>query len=130
MTTPAVQVSLEKQTAIIQDAMTAHDAGLPPDSPQARDIADRYLAALAETTGRHDTPELRRSVAANLRIAKELHETALTRHAAGTATPFTDTHGRYLSLVATINGTPRADRPDVPVPYEWLATAIGPHDQP
>ncbi|MCQ4043321.1 MerR family transcriptional regulator [Streptantibioticus rubrisoli] len=124
MTTPPVPDSIEKGATIMRDAQAAYQAGLPADSPQAQDIARRYVASLVELTGRQDTTEFRRQVAANLLVAKDLHRQALQRRAAHIAARFTDTHGRYLSLVATINGATREDNVSVPVPYEWMATAL------
>ncbi|MFI7125186.1 MerR family transcriptional regulator [Nonomuraea sp. NPDC050153] len=123
MTAPATLGSIEKGATIIREAQAAQRAGLSADSPQARDIAGRFLASIAEATGDQDTAEFRRRLAANLLVAKDLHSAEL-RRAADEASRFTGTHGRYLALVATINGTTPEDEADVPVPYEWIATAL------
>ncbi|KAB8191501.1 MerR family transcriptional regulator [Nonomuraea phyllanthi] len=122
MTAPATLGSIDKGAAIIQEAQVAHQAGVPEDSPQARDIADRFVTAIAEAAGSRATTEVRHRLAANLMLAKDLHETAIQRAASG----LTDAHGRYLSLVATINGT----KAGVPVPYEWLAVALNAESRP
>ncbi|MFG6192251.1 MerR family transcriptional regulator [Nonomuraea sp. JJY05] len=120
MTAPATLGSIEQGAAVIREAQAAQRAGLPADSPQARDIAGRFLAAIAETAGQHDTVEFRRRLAANLLVAKDLHQAELRR-----AAHETSRFGRYLSLVAAVNGTPRED--EVPVPYEWIAAALDHH---
>ncbi|WP_229852782.1 MerR family transcriptional regulator [Streptomyces albospinus] len=124
ITTPPVPDSIEKGATIMREAQVAYQAGLPADSPQAQGIAHRYAAWLAELSGKHDTTGFRRQLAANLLVAKDLHRQALQQRAAHTVSRFTDTHGRYLSLVATINGTTHEDNSPVPVPYEWIATAL------
>jgi DNA-binding transcriptional MerR regulator len=132
MTTPPVLGSIDKGAVIFRQAQAAHRAGLPADSPQAQDIAERYVAWLAEVAGKPDTAELRRQIAANLLTAEDLHRQALRQRAAHTASRFTDTHGKYLSLTATFNGTTQDDT-DVPLPYRWIAAALdtsGPHGEP
>ncbi|WP_219470190.1 MerR family transcriptional regulator [Nonomuraea rhizosphaerae] len=118
MTSPRMLDSIDERAAIMEEAQAARLAGVPVDSPRARDIAGRFLASTAEAVGQHDLAELRPRLAANLLVAKELHHTALAED----EDRFTGTHGRYLSLVATINGTAGDD--GVPVPYEWLAAAL------
>ncbi|MFI6734747.1 MerR family transcriptional regulator [Nonomuraea sp. NPDC050451] len=120
MTAPATLGWIEQGAAVIREAQAAHRAGLPADSPQARDIAGRFLAAIAEAAGQRDTVEFRRRLAANLLVAKDLHNAEL-RRAAHESSRF----GRYLSLVAAVNGTTRED--EASVPYEWIAAALNHH---
>lgn len=122
MTTPPVPDAIDEGATIMRQAQAAHQAGLPADSARALDIADRYAAWLADFSGKQDTSELRRRLAAHLLVAKDLHTTALRSR--GAESRFNDTHGRYLSLVATVNGTTPDDEASVPVPYEWLAEAL------
>jgi hypothetical protein len=102
MSSPRVLSSIDRGTPIFEESQAACQAGLPVDSPQAQDIADRYAAWAAGLSGKPDTPEHRRRVAANLLVARNSHRTALQRIGQG-GFPFASAHGRYLTLVAVIN---------------------------
>jgi len=120
VTSPAMQERIERHRKIHLEARAAQQSGLPAGSPQAQDITNRLVASLAEFTGEQDTAELRR------RIAAPDHTSASHQCAAHTVSRFTSLLGRYISLVATINGTPQPDPADAAATREWLAAASRP----
>jgi DNA-binding transcriptional MerR regulator len=119
MTTPEMLAHAERQRQLLLEARAAQQAGVPADSPQARDIAERMAAHRAEfaaaMTGRHDVEKARHSMttfdrdrsAARLARMTGLH-----------------LHLRYSTLVATINGTPTPDPDETATVQEWMAAAL------
>lgn len=101
LTAPPMLKRIEKHRKIRLEAQAAQQSGLPTNSSQARDIADRLVASTAEFAGEPDTTELRPRMA---RIEAGDRTSAASRHAAQFLSRFTGALGRYLSLVATING--------------------------
>lgn len=94
-----------RQVAILVEARSAHDAGLPPDAPEARDLAARFLAAIGVGL---EPDEVRRQV-----TGADV-EAPVARHAA--------LLGSCHALVATINGTPA---PALTAPgLTWLHAAV------
>lgn len=127
VTAPAVMERVEKHRKVLLEARAARQAGLPPHSPQARDIADRLAASAAEFTGHLDATGL------GGRIAAGDTTDADGRRAMQTLSRFTGLLGKYSSLVATINGTPQPDPDSAAADREWLAAARvtpGSHSEP
>ncbi|MEV0739483.1 MerR family transcriptional regulator [Streptomyces sp. NPDC050549] len=125
---PEMMARIERHRQLALDARAYQQAGVPADSPQARDIAERVAAdsarlATAMTGDRsHDVEKARRGIVGfdpNGRSAQTLAKSTglqlLTR---------------YHSLVATINGTPKPDQERAAAVREWMATALrqGPSD--
>ncbi|EOD70223.1 MerR family transcriptional regulator [Amycolatopsis vancoresmycina] len=119
MATPEMLARAEQRRVLYLEAQAAQQAGVPPDAPQARDIAERMVADsagfLAAMTGTHDADEARRSMAGFDRARSERTRAALTG---------TNLMVRYTTLVATINGTPRPDPGKTAAVQEWLAAAL------
>ncbi|MDR7274830.1 MerR family transcriptional regulator [Catenuloplanes atrovinosus] len=91
---------------LLGEARVAAEAGLPADSPQARDLATRFLAMLAE--GNPDGGDVRRQV--------------IDADPAARAERGAEPLGRYHALVAAINGTPA---PPYGAPASrWLHAAV------
>ncbi|MFD2421312.1 MerR family transcriptional regulator [Amycolatopsis pigmentata] len=112
-----VEVERSKQReAIVQEAREAYQARLTPDSPQAQDIAARFVASLAETAGQ-DAVELRRRMAAV--DYTDMDGARPPRH----VTRFAELFTRYNSLVDKINGTVQDKQENVAV-MKWLMTAV------
>ncbi|MEY8041642.1 MerR family transcriptional regulator [Saccharopolyspora cebuensis] len=90
-----------------QDLMSriiaAHRSGLAPDAAHARDLAARLVRQTAEATGATVDAELWDRMATGFPVIAEMHHEALHDP------EYEATHGRYLSLVATISGTPEAE---------------------
>ena len=119
MATPEMMARAERRAALFKEAETAQRAGVPADSPQAKDIAERMAADTAEfaaaLTGKHDADKARRSV-----VAVDRNKAAQVRSRLPGLTLLT----RYSSLVATINGTPPPDPDRAAAVQEWLAAAL------
>ncbi len=116
MTSSPMLDALETATPIGQAAMDAARERVPPDSPQGREIADRWIGWLSgifatpDSPGRPDTPEFRFQAADHMLQAAEWERTP------------PDPPGlfhRYMALVTAVNNVP----PE-PLPFEWLAAAL------
>ncbi|KXK58296.1 MerR family transcriptional regulator [Micromonospora rosaria] len=111
---PPTDAEVEHQVAILAEARAAAEAGLPVDSPQARELAGRYVTSVAALVGDQDIAEVRRQIAA---ADPGPH---VARHV--------DLLGRYHALTATINGTPRPEQgPDATTSAPastWLHAAV------
>ena len=119
LTTPEMMARIEKRRDLFREAQAAQQSGMPTDSPRARDIAERMAADTAEfaaaLTGKHDLAETRRRM-----IAYDRDEAAkVMARMTGTAMLT-----RYLTLVGTINGTPKPDPERAAATQEWLAKAL------
>jgi hypothetical protein len=122
MATPEMMARAERHRTLLLEAMAARQAGVPADSPQARDIAERVAAGSAELTaamtGEYDVDRAYRGIVEfdrNGRAAQWLAKSTGLKLLT-----------RYHSLVATINGTPRPD-PDpeqAAAVREWMAAAL------
>ncbi len=117
--TPEMLARAERRAALFKEAETAHRAGVPADSPQARDIAERMAADAAEfaaaLTGKHDPGKARRSM-----VDFDRDKAAEVRGRLPGVMLLT----RYGSLVATINGTSPPDPDRAAAVQEWMAAAL------
>ncbi|MFY1694177.1 MULTISPECIES: MerR family transcriptional regulator [unclassified Solwaraspora] len=116
MTSGPMLDRLEAATPIGQAAMDAAREQVPPDSPQGREIADRWMGwlttvfATPDSPGIPDTPEFRIQTADHMLTGAEWDRTP------------PDPPGpldRYMALVTTVNGV-EPER----FPFEWLADAL------
>lgn len=101
----------------------AHSSGLSPDDPYARDLAERFVQQTATAGGATVDDDLRSRLAARYREIDELLTHTLEHEG------YRASEGRYLDLVATINGTPAPEesvRGDIDLGSfgEWLSRAI------
>jgi DNA-binding transcriptional MerR regulator len=95
----------QAMAALLRDRVAAATAaGITPDCPQARSVADELVAAYARHTGRADTPEFRAWLLDLLESSSDWR------------------YERYWQLLAIINGWP--DQPSVTPAAEWLITAL------
>lgn len=119
MATPEMVARAERQRNLYLEARAAQQAGVPADSPQARDIAERTAAARAEMlaamTGEHDVEKMRRS------MVDYDPSRMVEMRAKMTGLPLSI---RYLTLVATINGTPGPDPEKAAAVQKWVAAAL------
>ncbi|WP_260193071.1 MerR family transcriptional regulator [Actinophytocola gossypii] len=126
LTSPSRLARLAEHQRIEAEASEAQRSGLSPDSPRAREIAERLLASVAdlaadylgEPLDEHARDELRRTM-----TDPDPTSTA-HQHADRAVSAFTGVLGTYLSLTATITGTPDQDQMDTGVSEEWLAAAL------
>ncbi|WP_043665047.1 MerR family transcriptional regulator [Streptomyces xylophagus] len=122
MASPEMIARVERHRKLLLKARASQQAGVPADSPQARDIAERIAVDSAEVvaamTGEHDAGKARRGIAEFDRNGK-----ATQWRAKATGLKLLT---RYHSLVATVNGTPKPD-PDpeqAAAIREWMAAAL------
>lgn len=108
-------------TQLMAELVEAHRSGLPADSPRARELAVRLADATAEAVGKSATIEGRAKMAADFvqidEILREEPEPDDPREL-----EYQSTHGRYLALVNTINGTSTEEEEEVP--FLWIAAAL------
>ncbi|MGW1872428.1 hypothetical protein [Streptomyces sp. NPDC001975] len=122
MASPEMMARVERHRRLLLEAQASQQAGVPADSPRARDIAERVAAGsaalAAAMTGEHDVDKARRGIVEFDRNGRAPRSSA-------------DATGlrlltRYHGLVATINGTPEPDPdPDrAAAVREWMAAAL------
>lgn len=105
--TPAKPTSQDHQAmaALLRDRVAAATAaGIEPDSPQARPVADELVAAYARHAGRDNGPAYRSSLLDQLESGSDPR------------------YERYWQLMAIINGWPPA--PSITPAAEWLVKAL------
>ena len=106
---------VERWHAVFAEARAAHEAGVPAHAAGAKDIAHRYVASLAAISGEQDRPR---------GVAEYDPAGAASRRGARIGSLL----GRYLRLVAAINGRARVDphhaRATNEAAFAWLTTAI------
>ncbi|MFI7448008.1 MerR family transcriptional regulator [Nonomuraea sp. NPDC049714] len=122
VTSPEMMEHIERQRLVEVEVSNARQSGMSPDSPEARELADRLVAVTAEfvayAAGEYDVDEVRRHMAAPDRTS-EAH-----RHAEEAVSRFGSVLDRYLSLIATIDGTPQPDPEEAMATEEWVAAAL------
>ncbi|MBT3153052.1 MerR family transcriptional regulator [Streptomyces sp. CHD11] len=108
---------------LMEELLAAHRAGESPRSPWAQRAVTRFMEAAAALSGASLTPELRNRMADGYRQVPDILQQLAEEDGAAESPVYDDTHGRYLSLVALINGT-TADEDVRSVPYAWIADAM------
>ncbi|NJP89386.1 MerR family transcriptional regulator [Nonomuraea sp. FMUSA5-5] len=107
--------------SLMEELLAAYRAGEPPRSARAQQAVVRFMEAATALSSTPLTPEVRDRMADGYRrIPAILRELAEEEPAAAA---YDDTHGRYLSLVARINGTAVEEDHDA-IPYLWIAEAM------
>ena len=100
---------LEQQIAILTEARAASAAGLPVDSPQARELAGRWVRCVAARVSDENLTGVQRQ------LADADPKPHIARHSA--------LLGRYNSLTATINDQPQPQAAGAPA-STWLHAAV------
>ncbi|MGN5382413.1 MerR family transcriptional regulator [Streptomyces lasalocidi] len=117
---PEMMARIERHRQLRLEARDAQQAGVPADSSQARDIAERVAADSAELiaamTGEHDVDKARRGIV-------EFDRNGKAAQWQGNSTGL-KLLTRYHFLVATINGTPKPDPDQAAATREWMAAAL------
>ncbi|HET6354560.1 TipAS antibiotic-recognition domain-containing protein [Streptomyces sp.] len=113
---------VKKGSEILREVHAAYQAGLVTDSPQAQDLADRYVACIAEASGVQDHSEMRRRMAAVHTNAKIQGAMPLALLPSPRLGPRFIELRRYFSLLATINGELQAE--EERAAYGWLMAAV------
>ncbi|MFC7330868.1 MerR family transcriptional regulator [Marinactinospora rubrisoli] len=120
-TTPVQDFIHTDGAEIMEEILSAYRSGLPVDSPRAQEMVLRLERATAELAGRRHTAEsLERMAARYLQIAEILREEA--QEGADAGSRFDAPYGRYLSLVAMINGTPHGELD--PAVFGWISAVL------
>lgn len=108
---------------LMGELLAAHRAGESPRSARSQEAVVRFMEATNALSGTPLTAEVRDRMADGFRQVPDLERRIAEEDAASDGPVYDDTHGRYLSLVARINGTPTEAEED-PVPYAWIADAM------
>ncbi|MEU3168475.1 MerR family transcriptional regulator [Streptosporangium sp. NPDC006930] len=109
----------EEGAKVGEEIVEAYRSGLPADSPRARELVVRMANASAEAVGGQATAESRERLATAFLLVERIQRENSDKEARYDAT-----HGRYLSLVAVINGTPPATDEEGPELFAWIAAAL------
>lgn len=121
MATPEMVARAERHGRLMREARAAQQAGVPADSPQARDISERVAADRAEfaaaMTGELDVDRARRGIV-------EFDSDGMAARWQAISSSGLNLLTRYLALVATVNGTPRPDPGQATAVREWMAAAL------
>lgn len=105
-------------SALVEELLAAHRAGESPRSPWAQRVVTRFMEAAAGVSDTSLTPEIRDRMAEAFRQIPDIERQIAEEDAASEDPVYDDTHGRYLSLVAVVNGTPPEEDT---LRYAWTA---------
>ncbi|MFD6948655.1 MerR family transcriptional regulator [Nocardiopsis sp. TSRI0078] len=111
--------------SLMEDLLAAHRAGESPRSPRVQEAVTRFMEAAAALSDAPFTPQVRDRMADGYRRIPDLLRRIAEEDAACEGPVYDDTHGRYLSLVAVVNGTAPEGNGQDPIPYVWIAEAMG-----
>ncbi|GAA3419674.1 helix-turn-helix domain-containing protein [Streptosporangium vulgare] len=109
----------EEGAKVGEEIVEAYRSGLPAASPRAQELVVRMANASAEAVGGQATAESRERLATAFLLVEEIQ-----REDSHEEARYDATHGRYLSLVAVINGTPPAGDEEGPELFAWIAAAL------
>lgn len=113
----------ESGVPLVEEVLAAYRAGESPRSPRAQQVVTRFLEGAVALADTPLTPEIRNRMAEGWRQTPDLLRRIADEDAAAEGPVYDDTHGRYLHLVAAINGTTSEE--DVhSLPYAWMADAM------
>lgn len=122
MTSPEMMARFEKHRRLRMEARASRESGVPADSPQARDIVERLAAdsadLVAALTGKQE-PDVDRARRGIAEFERDGRPPQWLANATGLKMLT-----RYLTLVATINGTPKPDPGQAAAIREWMAAAL------
>ncbi|MEY9211584.1 hypothetical protein [Thermobifida halotolerans] len=108
---------------LMRELLAAYRAGESPRSACVQQAVMRFVEEVTALSGTPLTPEVRDRMADGYRQVPDLLRQLAEEEAADPGPGYDDTHGRYLSLVAVINGTEDENDHDR-VPYAWIADAM------
>ncbi|WP_047870614.1 MerR family transcriptional regulator [Nocardiopsis sp. RV163] len=108
-------------TELMKEVLAAHRAGESPRSPRAQEAVTRFMEEAAGVSDTRLTREGRDRMAEAFRRIPDIERQMAEEDAASEGPVYDDTHGRYLSLVAAVNGTPPEEDT---LPYSWIADAM------
>ncbi|WP_062352068.1 MerR family transcriptional regulator [Herbidospora yilanensis] len=108
---------------LVGELLAAYRAGESPRSPWAQQVVTRFMEAATALSGTPLTPEVRNRMAAGYRQIPDIMRRIAEEEGASGGPTYDGAHGRYLSLVALINGT-AAEGDHDSMPYAWIADAM------
>lgn len=120
---PFQEFIYESGWALVEELLAAHRAGESPRSDRSQLAVIRFMEAATALSGKPLTPEGRNRMADAFRMIPELEREIAEEDAASEDPVYDDTHGRYVYLVALINGT-EAELDHGTLPYTWIADAM------
>jgi DNA-binding transcriptional MerR regulator len=120
---PVQEFIYETGTPLVEELLAAHRAGESPRSDRSQRAVVHLMEAANALSGTPLTPEVRDRMADGFRQIPELERQMAEEEAASEGPSYDRTHGRYLSLVALINGTGTEGDHDQ-LPYAWIADAM------
>ncbi|GAB3213346.1 MerR family transcriptional regulator [Marinactinospora thermotolerans] len=110
---------------LMEEVIAVYRAGESPRSPRAQEAVTRFAEAAAALSDTPLAPHVRERMADGFLQAPGLLREIAEEEAAGEAPGYDDTYGRYLSLVAVVNGNaPEEEQDLLPVLYTWIAEAL------
>ncbi|RCV57274.1 MerR family transcriptional regulator [Marinitenerispora sediminis] len=110
---------------LVAEVLAAYRAGESPRSPWAQQAVTRFMEAATALSDTPLTPEVRNRMADGYRRLPDMMRRIAEEEAAAESPVYDDTHGRYLSLVAVINGTESEDiREEDSTVFTWIADAM------
>ncbi|MEU8380686.1 MerR family transcriptional regulator [Streptosporangium sp. NPDC048865] len=109
----------EEGAQVGEEVLEAYRSGLPVDSPRAQELVVHMADATAGVFGGRATAESRDRLATAFLLVERIR-----REDSHEEARYDATHGRYLSLVAVINGTPPATSEEGPAFFAWIAAAL------
>ncbi|WP_017569059.1 MerR family transcriptional regulator [Nocardiopsis halotolerans] len=113
----------ESGVPLVEEVLAVYRAGEPPRSPRAQHTVTRFMEAAAAVSDTPLTPRLRDRMADAYRRIPDLTRQIAEEEAASEDPVYGHTHGRYLSLVAAINGTEYEEHVEDSL-YAWMADAM------
>jgi DNA-binding transcriptional MerR regulator len=122
-TEPFQEFMHESGAPLVEELLAAHRAGHSPRSPRVQQAVTRFMEAATALSGTPLTPEVRDRMADGYRQIPDILRRIAEEEATSERPVYDATHGRYLSLVALINGTAAEEDPGS-LPYTWIADAM------
>ena len=124
MASPPIQEFIyETGWELVEEVLAAHRAGESPRSARSQTAIVRFMEAAAALSDSVCNAEFRDRMACNFRLIPELERQIAEEDADSEEDTYDDTHGRYVNLVAVINGTEDELNHDS-LPYAWIADAM------
>ncbi|TYB64219.1 MerR family transcriptional regulator [Nonomuraea sp. PA05] len=114
---------------LMEELLAACRAGESPRSPRAQRAVTRFMEAATALSGTPLTAEVRDRMADGYRQIPDIVRRMAEEDASSGSLVYDDTHGRYVSLVARINGVAIEEGHDS-VPYAWIAEAMRAEEPP
>ena len=120
---PIQEFIYESGWSLVEELLAAHRAGESPRSARSQLAVTGFLEAAAALADTPCTPEFRDRMADAFQLIPDLEREMAEEDVASEEAVYDDTHGRYVYLVAVINGTEDELNHDC-LPYVWLADAM------